>query len=436
MWMTVKKLFSKIPEPKKPNSSRKIRIVDCLLSACAMFSFKFPSLLQFDDICRDEHDEDKKGILHNLKTLFGIEQVPSDTYMRERLDEVDHQTLRKSFTVLFAQIQRGKNLEAYQYLNGHYLISLDGSGHFSSNKVHCENCCEKHHQNGTITYHHQVLSAAIVHPDKNIPIPLCPEPIVKQDGNTKNDCERNASKRLLEDLRREHPHLKIIITEDGLASNAPHIKLLKSLKMHYILGAKPEDHKALFDLVDFAGCTHYEHIDKKGSIHRYRFVNNVSLNDSNPDCMVNFIEYWETPKKGRMQHFSWVTDIKITEATCYTIMKGGRARWHTENEIFNTLKNQGYEYEHNFGHGKKNLCTVFSILMTLAFLIDQIQLLCCPLFQDALKKVRAKIVLWQDMRGKFKEFLILCWEDLYRHIAGFRKKIALEVVPTTVLDST
>src|SRR5690606_35822413 len=118
MWTTVKKLFEKIPEPNTPNSIRKIRLVNCLLSGCAMFSLKFTSLLQFDNICRDEHDEDREGILHNLKTLFGINHVPSDTYMRERLDEVDPQTLRRSFKVLFAQLQRGKGLEAYQYLSG------------------------------------------------------------------------------------------------------------------------------------------------------------------------------------------------------------------------------------------------------------------------------------------------------------------------------
>ena len=53
-------------------------------------------------------------------------------------------------------------------------------------------------------------------------------------------------------------------------------------------------------------------------------------------------------------------------------MRAGRARWRIENETFNSLKNQGYEFEHNFGHGEKNLATVFAALMMLAFAIDQI----------------------------------------------------------------
>ena len=60
-------------------------------------------------------------------------------------------------------------------------------------------------------------------------------------------------------------------------------------------------------------------------------------------------------------------------------MRGGRARWKIENETFNTLKNLGYNFEHNYGHGKKYLSTVFGLLMMLAFLLDQIQELCCTL---------------------------------------------------------
>lgn len=60
---------------------------------------------------------------------------------------------------------------------------------------------------------------------------------------TKNDCERNAAKRYLADLRREHPHLKIIVTEDALSSNAPHILELQQHDLRYILGVKPKDHE-------------------------------------------------------------------------------------------------------------------------------------------------------------------------------------------------
>jgi hypothetical protein len=87
------------------------------------------------------------------------------------------------------------------------------------------------------------------------------------------------------------------------------------------------------------------------------------LNESNPNQVVNFVEYWEV-KPGKTQPFSWVTDFTVTVANvfgtapCGQIMRGGRARWKVENETFNTLKNQGYHFEHNFGHGAKNLSVV------------------------------------------------------------------------------
>ena len=90
-----------------------------------------------------------------------------------------------------------------------------------------------------MTYQHQMLGAAIVHPDHKEVIPLAPEPIQKQDGSTKNDCERNAAKRLLRKIRQEHPRLKLLVIEDALASNAPHIRDLLELNMHFLLGVKP-----------------------------------------------------------------------------------------------------------------------------------------------------------------------------------------------------
>ena len=127
---------------------------------------------------------------------------------------------------------------------------LDGTGYFSSSSIHCDSCLEKvHKQTGEVTYQHQMLAAVMMHPEHREVIPLAPEPIEKQDGSEKNDCERNAAKRLLRQIRQEHPHLKLIVVEDGLASNAPHIRELQNLNMHFILGAKPGDHPFLFDEV-------------------------------------------------------------------------------------------------------------------------------------------------------------------------------------------
>lgn len=88
----------------------------------------------------------------------------------------------------------------------------------------------------------------------------------------------------------------------------------------------------------------------------------------------------------------------------------------THHETLNTLKNQGYHFEHNFGLGKKHLSEVFVLLMMLAFLIDQIQQSCCPLFQVAWKYLKTKRSPWERVRSKFHEFHIENMEDLYRSL--------------------
>ena len=171
-------------------------------------------------------DKRKSTTAHNLTTLYGIKTIPSDTYLRERLDELPASRLPGAFTSLMRQSQRGKVLERFSDSDGYYLLSIDGTGYFSSHEIHCEQCCEKHHRNGDITYYHQMLGVALVHPDHSHVLPLALQPIIKQDGTNKNDCERNAVKRLLKHTRQAHPQMKFIVVEDGLASNGPHIRQL------------------------------------------------------------------------------------------------------------------------------------------------------------------------------------------------------------------
>ncbi len=75
------------------------------MSGLAMFSLKIPSLLQFD------HAKEEVRIRHNLKNLFQINQAPSDTYLRERLDAIGPALIRKLFKKVFSQLQRGNALE-------------------------------------------------------------------------------------------------------------------------------------------------------------------------------------------------------------------------------------------------------------------------------------------------------------------------------------
>ena len=322
------------------------------------------------------------------------------------------------------------------WLDGHYLLALDGTGYFSSKTIHCASCLRRVHRNGSITYAHQMLGAAIIHPDQRAVIPLMPEPITKRDGTDKNDCERNAVKRFVAKLRQDHPHLKFIVTEDSLSANAPHIETLHAHDLRYILGVKEGDHAYLFQQVEAAEhagrVTWYERHDRAaGIVHRFRFVNQVPLNASNADMHVNFIEYWEV-QDAKVQHFSWVTDVRVSTRNVYSLMRGGRARWKIENETFNTLKNQGYNFEHNYGHGTQNLSVVFATIMMLAFLVDQTQQLCCALFRAVWTKLGSKRLLWERMRGLFYGYHLESMRELWEALCyGYERQRPLLLTDTS-----
>ncbi|MBH2006388.1 MAG: hypothetical protein I8H75_03470 [Myxococcaceae bacterium] len=97
-------------------------------------------------------------------------------------------------------------------------------------------------------------------------------------------------------------------------------------------------------------------------------------------------------------------------------MRGGRARWQIENETFNTLKNQGYEMGHNYGHGHQDLCSNLGLLMLLAFLIDQLSELSDKSFQQAKEPAKSYRVLWEELWAIFKFFILESFEGLYLKI--------------------
>ncbi len=403
----IKEEFEHIQTDKRV---RKFTLTDCLMSALAMFSLKSASLLSFDEGRRE------LLVQENIQNLFQVKDVPCDTHMREVLDEVDPLVIRPSYLSIFHEAQRGKLLERYEFL-GSYLCLVDGTEIFNSEDVHCKNCCQKNHKDGRVTYHHQILGAVIANPDLKQVIPLCPEPITKKDGATKNDCERNAFNRFLVDLKKEHPRLKLTIVADALSATAPHINQLKSFGYDFIIVAKSDGNKTLFEWVE--GVKHEIKMTVGKNRYTFRYVNDVPLNGTKDTPLVNFIECEWVEIEGRQEkrgYCAWVTSHKVTEENVYQIMRGGRARWKVENETFNTLKNQGYQFEHNFGHGKKNLHTVFALLMMLAFLVDQIQEAACGQFQAALRSMKRRVRFWERIRSFFSLYLIESWPSLFEAI--------------------
>lgn len=304
-------------------------------------------------------------------------------------------------------------MESYR---GDYLVSLNGTGVFASSNIGCCNCLVKNKGKDNESYYHQNFCAVLVKPGCKTVLPLGNEAIVNSDGSTKNDCELNAAKRLIPRLRKEHPFLPMCLLLDGLHSKAPIINLCEEKKMRYIIIAKEKDHKYLFEqandraISNLSNITEIEGATKK----EYMFANGLELNEANPDVQVNYLEYREYLDEKLVKRFVWVTNYTLTKSNVAKIVSMGRARWKIENETFNTLKNQGYQYDHNFGHGEKNLSVVFSTLMLLAFAVDQTLERCCQAYKAARQKAGTKNSLWEKIRVYIETFPAKCMEDFYK----------------------
>jgi hypothetical protein len=387
---------------------------DVFMSGFAMMFFQDPSILQFQKNLEDAVHN------NNLKTLFQVRSIPKDSQMKDVIDTVDSSELEPLFEDFFRAVQRGKHLEPYRFLGDYYLISLDGTGYFSSERISCPGCLRKEDRKGNVRYEHQIVQAALMHPAKTQVMPLAPEAVRNIDGKDKQDCEIEAGKRLVKKIRKSHPKLKIIIIADSLHSKQPFIQEVKANGMSYILVAKSDDHKILMEWVNeqrqLKEVSRMQVKDGKGRLHVYEWINEVPLNGNVDTLWVNYFEYWIIDKGKTTYHNSWVTDIPIVEQNVAELVKGGRCRWKIENETFNTLKNQGYHIEHNYGHGKHHLSMNFFLLNLLAFFMHQIFELTDDLYQQCRVKRGSRHALWESLRSAIFFIIFPDWETLLQRV--------------------
>ena len=405
----VREGFKSIKDHRSYNSTYSLE--DLLSAGFAVFSLKDPSLLAF----RQQFSRRSE----NLKRIYGIEQIPEDTALREGLDGVAPIVLQAQFKPLVDRLREEGIAQKRQVLDGYTVLAADGTQHFCSGNRSCAHCLTKEHRNGTTTYHHQLLGAVWVHPGEKTVFPIAVEPIVRQDGNVKNDCELNAAKRLVPQIRQVMPKEKLLLTLDALYTNAPLIRLLKEHHISFLIGVKDGYVPIQVERLTAEGTMKEISWETKDRLCAIQFANGLILNGQNQDLQVNYLEYMEVdPKTAEVIYFnSWVTDLPITQENALEMVTVARTRWKIENETFNTLKNQGYHLEHNYGHGTKYLATNFAILTFLAFLTDQIAQCLDKTFQKALEICKTKKALWEKVRQVFDLLPALSMNAIYRFIA-------------------
>lgn len=413
---SIKTGFKQVSEHRYKNAS--IHLDDFLQSAFAMFHLKDPSVHQYRLNYPERAD--------NLERIYKINFLPSDSAMREGIDGVNPNDIQECFKIPLAELSKQGIIDEYQVLNQYQAILFDGTQHYCSAKTPCEHCLKKVYRNKKgeitkITYSHQALAAVMAHPDSKEVFPIACEAIIKQDGSEKNDCELNASKRLIPTVRRMLPveQYKLIGVFDGLYPNGPHIKMLNEYQMHYIIGIQDGYVLIQIDALKAKNALQTrEWITTNGNKGIARWANGLILNGQHQEISTNYFEYEELDAAGNRIYFnSWITDIPIVQQNIEELVQIGRSRWKIENETFNTLKNQGYNLEHSYGHGKKYLATNFMMLTFLAFLVDQTSQKIDTAFNKAWEYCKTKKRLWEKIRQVFDLIPCMSMNVVYRFIA-------------------
>jgi len=402
-----------IKDTRAANSSN--TIVDVMLSGLACMYYQSPSLLEF------QRKMEKKEQRNNLRSMFTVQSLPTDQGMRNIIDQIDSETaFRQIFKELFNKLQRGKHLEQYQTLPGKYLLNVDGTQYYSSDKVDCQRCLVRGTKNKQYNCH-QVLQGAIVKAGLRQVIPVMPEEIRAQDGEIKEDCETNAFKRFLAKFRKDHDKLGVIINADALYATTPIITTIADHKANYIFKIEKANHKTLINNVASGVKSKIETLSLRKNKLIIQCVNDVEL-FSSTKVRTNYMEAWElVPQKdgtNKSQYYGkWITDLEITSNNARTLIDAARARWKIENECFNSLKNHGYNIEHNYGHGSNNLCYNFYNFTLLAFTMHQMHQLTDKLFQEMRSRFGRLGSLWEELRTMVHRFYFSSMEALWELLA-------------------
>ena len=412
----LKAVCAAFPDPRKGRGGT-IAMADFGLSAFALFFMQSASFLSF------QRALEKGQGRSNCQSLFGIEKIPSDNYIRDMLDGADPASLAPCFERMERLLQEAALRAAFGRLGGRTLIALDGTEYFCSQKISCAHCQTRKRANGKIESYHSMLAATVVAPGHSKVVPLCPEFIARQDGAEKQDCERNAVKRWHEKHGVRLKPLRPVYLADDLFACHSVAKMLEDNGDDFIFTAKEASHKALYDFIDGAELERHQQKVKKGKSFetlRYRFIKDVPLRDGKGSVRVNWIGFEILDAKGVVKYkTTLVTSLDVAKQNVADVVACGRARWKIENESFNVLKNHGYELEHNFGHGETYLAMTLAALNMLAFAWHTVLDLLEPPWRRAREAAEKRTNFFAYV-GTLMSFVVFPgWPELLEALATF-----------------
>lgn len=404
----------KIEDHRKKPEYSEYSVKDIMNTAFAMMYFQDPSLDHFQRRMQESSNRS------NLQTMFGVENIPQQKRIRTFIDDVNPRVFSGAFTDVLKRI--GSRLENFKF-NDKYLCPIDASQYFISKSLNCKHCLEKKHRDGSKSYSHSVLLPMIVHPKMKQVIPLFPEEIRNEDGKKKQDCEINAAKRLIPKLKESYPGYPLVIMGDGLYAKQTFVELVLENGFDYMLVAKKDYNKGFMEEVERRrGSSRLESlkIEQGSKEYLYEWTSEVNLRKTGETLFANFLSLTIFDLKNEKISYenTWMTNLEISEFNAMEMVRAARSRWKVENEGFNTLKNQEYSMEHNYGHGENNLAFNFLLLTLLSHLYHQAHELDDPVYQTLKESKGTQKNFWDSIRSAIRHILFNSWQDLITYLTS------------------
>jgi hypothetical protein len=411
----LRRRIDQLPDHRNQGPNTRYSIQDAALGAFGIFFTQSPSFLEYQ-----RHLQQAKG-QNNACTLFGVEQMPCNNQIRHLLDPMRPSALDGVLLEVFEGLEHHGMLDPFRVLSDQLLVALDGTQYFSSQAMHCQTCLRRQTSNSHTLYYHTAITPVIVCPGRSEVLALPPAYIMPQDRHDKQDCERAAGKRWMDQHAKQVAAHGVTLLGDDLYSNQPWCALALQHGFNFLFVCQPDSHATLYERLAFwqandaiKACERRRFNGRFTAVMQYRYINEVFLRGSRDALSVNWFEITVVHAKTGEQLYpnSFITNHDLRAESIADVAQAGRGRWKIENENNNVLKTKGYHIEHNFGHGKKYLAAFMLSLNLLAFLFHTVLEWCDDKYALLRHVLTRRQTFFDDIRALTRYMVFESWPHL------------------------
>lgn len=411
----IRATFRELPDARQGGNHQRYTLEDAALGAFAVFFTQSPSFLDYQVRLQKERGG------NNAMALFGMHQIPCAPQIRNLLDPVSPEHVTPLLMEIGEALHRLGGLANHRLLAGSFAVALDGVEYFSSSAISCPNCSTRPQANGQTRHFHVAVTPVLVAPGQESVFPLPPVFATPQDGHSKQDCERAASGRWLQQWAPRIAPWGVTFLGDDLYCHQPFCEEVRAQGCHFLFVCLPQSHAPLYEWVsDFERNQTVKTLvttrwtGRQRLTDTYRYLNDLPLRDSNDALLVGWCELTTTDAKGQVLYQNaWATSHRVTSENVMTLVTTGRSRWKIENENNNTLKTKGYHFEHNYGQGKQHLSSLLATLIILAYLVHTV--LDC--LDQRYRAIRAQLpsrrTFFEHLRALVQYLPFRSWDHLF-----------------------